>query len=191
MEVGRRRFLNWSWAGIGCVGLSLWGCAARNQTPTQGEAPQTLKLSSSAFDPDGLIPAKYTCDGENRSPALSWDAPPAATRSLVLLVSDPDAPGKTFIHWVLYDLPPETRQLPEGIKADPILVQGGVQGKSDFGKYGYGGPCPPQGTHRYVFTLYALDTVLDLPPGAKQADVLKAIEGHILAQAELIGRYGR
>jgi hypothetical protein len=148
-------------------------------------------LSSSAFDPDGLIPAKYTCDGENRSPALSWDALPAATRGLVLLVSDPDAPGKTFIHWVLYDLPPETRQLPESIKADPILVQGGVQGKSDFGKYGYGGPCPPQGTHRYVFTLYALDTVLDLPPGAKQADVLKAIEGHILAQAELIGRYGR
>ena len=192
MKIGRRHFLNWAGVGIGWVGLLLGGCAAKNQTPAAKPAPpQTLKLSSPAFSADGLIPAKHTCKGENLSPALSWDEPPAGTQSLVLLVTDPDAPGKTFVHWVLYDLPPTARELPEGMQPDPILAQGGVQGKSDFGKYGYGGPCPPQGTHRYVFTLYALDTVLDLPPGAKQADVLKAIEGHTLAQAELVGRYGR
>lgn len=192
MEIGRRLFLNWAGAGIGFVGLLLGGCVAKNQPPaTLPESSKTLKLSSPAFSADGLIPAKYTCNGENLSPALSWDEPPAGTQSFVLLVTDPDAPSKTFVHWVLYDLPPTARELPEGLKTDPILAQGGVQGKSDFGKYGYGGPCPPQGTHRYVFTLYALDTVLDLPPGTKQADVLKAIEGHTLAQAELVGRYGR
>jgi hypothetical protein len=106
-------------------------------------------------------------------------------------VDDPDAPGRTFVHWVLYDLPPTTRQLPEGVPQEVTLTNGGVQGKSDFGRYGYGGPCPPSGTHRYFFKLYALDKLLKLPPGAKKADVVKAMEGHVLASPELMGRYSR
>jgi hypothetical protein len=156
-----------------------------------GQSGKTMTLSSAAFAAEGTIPAKYTCDGENLSPALSWDAPPAGTKSLAVLVSDPDAPNKTFVHWVLYDLPPDLRQLPEGVPANPLLSEGGTHGKSDFGKFGYGGPCPPNGNHRYVFKLYALDKLLDLPPGASQAEVIKAMEGHTLAEAELIGRYRR
>lgn len=166
------------------------GSAVKGQS---GQASgKTMTLSSAAFAADGMIPAKYTCDGENRSPALSWDAPPAGTKSLAVLASDPDAPGKTpenpFVHWVLYDLPPDLRQLPEGVPANPLLSAGGTHGKSDFGKFGYGGPCPPSGTHRYVFRLYALDKFLDLPPGASQAEVISAMEGHTLAEAEQIGR---
>jgi Raf kinase inhibitor-like YbhB/YbcL family protein len=154
---------------------------------------KTMTLTST-FSPNGLLPAKYSCDGDNISPALSWDAPPTAARSLVLLVNDLDAspaPGKTFAHWVLYDLPPTVRQLPEKLPAQPFLTIGGMQGKNDFGKYGYGGACPPSGTHRYLFRLYALDQPLDLPPGTGKDDVIAAMKGHIVAGAELVGQYSR
>lgn len=148
-----------------------------------------MKLESPAFNANGAIPAKYTCKGENISPALHWDAPPEKTRSLTLIMDDPDAPGGTFVHWVLYDLPSDVRELPEAIDPNPILMQGGTQGKNGFRHYGYGGPCPPGGTHRYFFKLYALDTLLDLPPGASKQEVLAAMQGHVLAGAELMGKF--
>lgn len=147
-----------------------------------------MKLESNAFSADSMIPPKYTCDGENISPDLRWDDPPVETQSLVLIVDDPDAPGQTFVHWVVYDLPPETRQLPEGVDAEQSE---GMEGSTDFDQLGYGGPCPPSGTHRYFFKLYALDQPLGLASGATKGDVLAAIEGHVIDTAELIGRYSR
>jgi Raf kinase inhibitor-like YbhB/YbcL family protein len=155
------------------------------------ERPPTMKLESSAFQANHLIASKYTCDGADVSPPLGWDAPPIGTKSLVLICDDPDAPGGTWVHWVLYDLPPEVRELPEGVPSQSTLSSGGVQGTNDFRKLGYGGPCPPRGTHRYFFKLYALDTVLNLQTGATKAQVEKAMQGHILTSAELIGRYAR
>ena len=172
--------------------------SASNQGSNRGadDLPvlKTMTLTSAAFSPSGVLPAKSTCDGDNVSPALSWDAPPSAARSLVLLVTDPDAspaPGKMFVHWVLYDLPPTVRQLPEKLPAQPFLTIGGMQGKNDFGKYGYGGACPPSGTHHYLFRLYALDRSLDLPPGTEKDEVIAAMKGHIVAGAALTGQYSR
>lgn len=150
-----------------------------------------MKLESSVFEANSLIPAKYTCDGSDISPSLSWDEPPTGTQSLALIVDDPDAPRRTFVHWVLYDMPATVRQLPEQVASAKTLPSGGVQGKNDFGKLGYGGPCPPSGTHRYFFTLYALDKNLSLQPGATKQQILQAMNGHVLATAELIGRYQR
>lgn len=189
--VNRRGFLgrmvSWgSWAGLWLV-----GCTPRSNSGEPLQVPKTMQLESNAFSANGTIPPQYTCTGADRSPALSWDEPPAGTRSFALIVDDPDAPRKTFTHWVLYDLPPDLRQLSEGLPPDPILLTGGVQGKNDFNRYGYGGPCPPKGTHRYVFQLYALDTMLDLAPGASKDKVTDAMKGHILAGAELVGQYGK
>jgi Raf kinase inhibitor-like YbhB/YbcL family protein len=150
-----------------------------------------MKFQSRAFEANASIPPRYTCDGVDVSPPLSWDDPPPETRSFAIVTDDPDAPGRTFVHWVAYNLPPETRDLPEGVPLGDRLASGGGQGKNDFGKIGYGGPCPPSGTHRYFFKLYALDRVLDLKPGATKAQLLQAIDGHILAEAELVGRYAR
>jgi Raf kinase inhibitor-like YbhB/YbcL family protein len=189
---GRRTFLQQSASLFGLVGLSLVACnTAPTGNPSQPQTATTMKLLSTAFNPNGLIPAKHTCDGQDISPPLSWDEPPAGTKSLALICDDPDAPSGTFVHWVLYDLPPLTQQLPEGVPKQPKLPTGGIQGKNDFGNPGYGGPCPPSGTHRYIFKLYALDKQLGLQPGATKAQLLKAIEGHIMATAELIGRYAR
>jgi Raf kinase inhibitor-like YbhB/YbcL family protein len=150
-----------------------------------------MKLESSAFRPHQTIPAKYTCDGADVSPPLNWDDPPAHTKSLVLICDDPDAPGKTWVHWVLYDLPSDLRQLAEGVPPQPMLPGGGVHGTNDFRKLGYGGPCPPSGTHRYFFKLYALDTLLNLQSGATKVQVERAMQNHVLAHAELIGQYTR
>lgn len=150
-----------------------------------------MKIESTAFTADGMIPSLYTCDGQDISPDLHWDAPPTGTQSLALIVDDPDAPGEIFVHWVLYDLPPEIHQLPKAIAAQAELPGGGVQGKNDFGNLGYGGPCPPNGIHRYFFKLYALDRQLGLKSGATKAQLEAAMNGHILAAAELIGRYAR
>jgi len=150
-----------------------------------------MKLESNTFVADGMIPAKYTCDGEDVSPDLRWDAPPIGTQSLVLIVDDPDAPNGTFVHWVLYDLPPETRQLAEGVEVGPTLEGGGIHGETSFGRLGYGGPCPPNGTHRYYFKLYALDKALGLKSGATKQQIEAAMEGHILDSGELMGRYSR
>ncbi|HEY9730179.1 MAG TPA: YbhB/YbcL family Raf kinase inhibitor-like protein [Chroococcales cyanobacterium] len=150
-----------------------------------------MKLESTAFTANGMIPFLYTCDGQDISPLLSWDSPPTGTQSLALIVDDPDAPGQTFVHWVVYDIPPEIRQLPQSVPSEPTLSGGGTQGKNDFGKLGYGGPCPPSGIHRYFFKLYALDRELELKSGATKAQLEAAMSGHILATAELIGRYAR
>ncbi|WP_313889962.1 MULTISPECIES: YbhB/YbcL family Raf kinase inhibitor-like protein [Nostoc] len=150
-----------------------------------------MKLESSAFEANDLIPAKYTCDGEDISPPIVWDEVPIETESIVLIVDDPDAPGRTFVHWVVYDIPATVHQLPEHIATVKTLPNGGVQGKNDFGKFGYGGPCPPSGIHRYFFKLYAIDKKLGLSAGASKNQLLAAIDSHILATAELIGRYKR
>ncbi|WP_017717909.1 YbhB/YbcL family Raf kinase inhibitor-like protein [Kamptonema formosum] len=189
---GRRAFLQQSASLFGLVGLSLAACStAGTGSPSQPQTATTMKLHSTAFDPNNLIPAKHTCDGQDISPPLSWDDPPAGAKSLALICDDPDASRGSFIHWLVYDLPALAHQLPEGVPKQPKLATGGVQGKNDFGSIGYGGPCPPTGTHRYVFKLYALDKQLGLQPGATKAQVLKAIEGHNLGTAELIGRYAR
>ena len=151
-----------------------------------------LVLRSSAFESGGNIPQKYTCDGQDISPPLSWSDPPRETVSFVLIVEDIDAPKGIFTHWIIFNIPASLRSLPEGVPKQGEVEGIGTQGKNDFNEIGYGGPCPPPGsTHRYVFKLYALDISLDLNPGATKEQVIKGMEGHILAYGELIGRYGR
>ena len=151
-----------------------------------------FELESSAFASSGTIPEKYTCDGPDLSPAMRWTGVPEGTMTLALVCDDPDAPAGTWVHWVLYDLPAKVAELPEGIPATETIEQGASQGTNDFGRIGYGGPCPPPGKpHRYFFRLYALDQKVNLPPRAKKADLLKAMEGHVLDRAELMGEYGR
>ncbi len=151
----------------------------------------TMELNSSAFSQGRAIPAKYTCDGKDVSPPLTWTETPPGTKSLALIADDPDAPMGTWVHWVIYNLPPATRQLPEEFPTDGPLPDGTIQGKTDFGRTGYGGPCPPSGTHRYFFHLFALDTVLSLPPASTAKQLKAAMQGHILAEAELMGTYRR
>ena len=154
--------------------------------------PMSLQISSTAFSAGETIPKKFTCDGPDVSPQLKWNEPPANTQSIALIMDDPDAPAGTWVHWVLYDLPANTRELSEGVAKQEQLPSGGRQGRNDFGRIGYGGPCPPPGKpHRYFFKLYALDAKLNLKAGATKADVERAMKGHILAQGEVIGRYGR
>lgn len=150
-----------------------------------------LELRSEAFDDGSEIPAEYTCDGENVSPALAWSGAPDATESFVLIMDDPDAPGGTFVHWIAYDLPASTTELSRDVPPETVLPPGGVHGENSWGRLGYGGPCPPDGTHRYVFKLYALDTSLRLAPGAGKRAVLDAMEGHVVADARLVGEYTR
>jgi len=150
-----------------------------------------LAISSTAFSNGGMIPSRYTCDGANISPPLQWSGLPAGTKTVALIVDDPDAPAKTWVHWVIYDLPANTTQLPENIKSQENLAGGGKQGTNDFKKIGYGGPCPPSGTHRYFFKLYAVDIETSRGPGATKDELLKTMEGHVLAQGELVGKYTR
>lgn len=151
-----------------------------------------FQVSSAAFSGNQMIPKKFTCDGDDVSPELSWSGAPAATKSFALIMDDPDAPVGTWVHWVLYNLPAEAKELPEGVAKQEQLPDGSLQGRNDFRKVGYGGPCPPPGKpHRYFFKLYALDGKLDLKAGASKADVERAVKGHVLGEAELIGRYGR
>lgn len=150
-----------------------------------------MQMTSTAF-PDGeLIPKRYTCDGQDISPPLAWRGVPEKARSLVLICDDPDAPMGTWVHWVLYDLPADSAGLPEAVPAEKTLKSGARHGKNSWGRVGYGGPCPPGGTHRYYFKLYALDRPLKLSPGKKKAEVIKAMEGRILAEAKLMGKYRR
>lgn len=165
--------------------------AAAQQEETNGADKMTIKLTSGAFQAGGLIPAQYTCVGQKGSPPLAWTDVPAAAKSLALIVDDPDAPRGTWVHWVVYDLPSATKELPAGVPAQETLAGGGRQGKNDFGQVGYGGPCPPSGTHRYYFKLYALNAELNLPAGATKQDLLKAMYGHILDEGQLVGRFGK
>jgi len=155
-----------------------------------GGEKMTIKVTSTAFNDGELIPKKYTCDGENVSPPLAWADVPANAKSIALIVDDPDAPGKTWVHWVVYDLPTSVTSLSENA-AKAEQLGGGKQGTNDFKKIGYGGPCPPSGAHRYYFKLYALNAETSLNPGATKEQLLQAMAGHIIAQGQLIGRYKR
>jgi Raf kinase inhibitor-like YbhB/YbcL family protein len=148
-------------------------------------------VTTPAFSPNGAIPARYTCDGENSSPALEWTGVPKNAKSLALIVDDPDAPAKVWVHWVVYNMPATLKGLPEAAKKSDALEVGGKQGVTDFGDAGYGGPCPPSGNHRYYFKLYALSEMLVLSGKATKADVEKAMKGKILATATLMGTYHR
>ena len=153
-----------------------------------------LVLTSGAFQAGGGIPARYTCDGADVSPALAWTGMPAGTVAFALIVDDPDAPGGTWVHWVLFNLPGNVGALPEAVPASdaPRGLGGALQGRNDFRKVGYGGPCPPSGpAHHYFFRLYALDARLPLRSGAGRADVERAMRGHVLAETALLGTYAR
>jgi Raf kinase inhibitor-like YbhB/YbcL family protein len=151
-----------------------------------------MTITSSAFQPEQPIPIKYTCEGPDVSPPLQWRDLPAGVKSLSLICDDPDAPVGTWVHWVLYDLPVTTVELAESLPTLPTLPNGAKQGRNDFKRVGYGGPCPPAGKpHRYYFKLYALDTEVGLKPGAIKRDLLRTMEGHILAEAQLMGTYQR
>lgn len=169
--------------------VSLIGIQAR-QIEKEGYAMK-LEIKSTAFVEGGTIPKKYTCDGADISPPLSWTKPPEGTKSLVLICDDPDAPMGTWVHWVMYGLSPNTLGLPEGVPDKKDVLDGAKQGTNDFRRIGYGGPCPPGGTHRYFFKLYAIDSELDLSAGATKKEVLSRIEGHVLAEGQHMGRYSR
>lgn len=152
-----------------------------------------LTLTSDAFGDGEPIPQRYTCDGGGVSPALTWSPGPAGTAAYALIVDDPDAPGGDFTHWVLYDLPPDLRTLPGGLRGGERFTGGGADGKNDFGQVGYGAPCPPRGDrpHRYRFTVYALDAPLGLPPGATKRQALDALRDRVLDTGHLSGAYQR
>ncbi|MBN1354276.1 MAG: YbhB/YbcL family Raf kinase inhibitor-like protein [Candidatus Omnitrophica bacterium] len=151
-----------------------------------------LELKSPAFKSGELIPDKYTCNGADISPPLDWNEVPEETASFVIICDDPDAPGGDWVHWVVYDIPPDVNAFPEGVPKNRILNDGSKQGMTDFGNTGYGGPCPPPGAaHRYFFKLYALDCMLGSKPGLEKAELLDVIEGHILEKAELMGKFKR
>jgi Raf kinase inhibitor-like YbhB/YbcL family protein len=150
-----------------------------------------IKITSTAFEEGGMIPRKYTCDGEDVSPPLAWTGVPEGAKTIALISDDPDAPMGTWVHWVLFNLSEAEKGLPEAVPPDKELKNGAKQGRNDFRRIGYGGPCPPGGTHRYFFKLYALDAILNLPAGATKAELLKAMEGHILAHGQIIGKYRR
>jgi len=171
--------------------ILLTSCSA-TQTATP-EADMSLELKSDAFVNGQSIPAKYSCIGKNISPALTWNDPPAGTQSFALIVDDPDAPVGTWVHWVLFNIPADERSLPEdlpvtGKNVDPNAI---YFGKNSSGNTRYDGPCPPSGTHRYYFKLYALDSLVNLLPGATKDELLKAMQGHILAQGELMGTFSK
>jgi hypothetical protein len=189
--------------GAGCfatlaLALTLVASAASERHPATQEKPtMSLQLTSPAFAEGKPIPRKYTCEGSDVSPPLRWSGAPANTKSFALIADDPDAPDPrapkmVWVHWVIFNIPASASELPENVAKTPTLPDGARQGTNDFRRVGYGGPCPPPGEpHRYFFKLYALDTVLDLKPGATKPELLKAMEGHILAQAQLMGTYQR
>jgi len=169
------------------------GVVVAQQSATEAApATKVLTLASTAFKAGESIPKRYTADGMDVSPPLKWKNVPEGCKSLALIADDPDAPVGTWVHWVLYNLPPSAQEIPEGVAKEKFLVGGIRQGRNDFGQFGYGGPSPPPGKpHRYFFQLYALDMRLDLAPGATKNQLLEAMEGHILARAELVGTYQR
>jgi hypothetical protein len=176
--------------------LSLTACTTTpapnsptSETQPNKEVTMSFEISSSAFANGEAIPSKFSCDGSDISPALRWTEPPAGTQSFALIMDDPDAPMETWVHWILYNIPASTRNLIEGTPTGHQLSDGSLQGKTSAGSTGYHGPCPPSGTHRYFFKLYALDTTLSLSSKADKKELLTAMEGHILGNAELMGTF--
>jgi Raf kinase inhibitor-like YbhB/YbcL family protein len=158
----------------------------------QQAASSKIELKTTSFTPDGFIPKRFTCEAADVSPALAWTDPPLGTQSFAIIEDDPDAPSGTFVHWLVYDLPAAYRKLPEALSRNNQMPGGGRQGINDFSRTGYSGPCPPPGRpHRYFIRLYALDTILNLRPAATRKELDAATQGHILAQAELMGRFQR
>ena len=175
-------------AWFGC--LATTSCA--NDTKTVKDPVMNISVTSSAFTDSRPIPDKFTCTGSNVSPPLQWGNAPAGVKSFALITDDPDAPMGTWVHWVIYNLPPATMSLAENLPPSPELPDGSKQGVNDFRQPGYGGPCPPPGKpHRYLFKIYALDTMLNLKSSATKKELLKAMDGHVLAQGQLIGTYQR
>ena len=182
--------------------ISVWlaGCIP-GQSRVDGTLAQTIEseegavesfqLFSPAFEHKTKIPARYTCSADDISPELQWRDVPDGVQSFVLIMDDPDAPVGTWVHWILYNIPGESTGLPEGFSKNEELADGAIHGKNSGGKTYYNGPCPPSGTHRYFFKLYALDVTLDLPVGGTKPEVLKAIQGHMIGMAELMGTYSR
>ncbi len=158
---------------------------------TRGGVNMAITITSTAFAEGGTIPRDHTCDGRDISPPLAWSGVPEGTKSLALICDDPDTPVGTWVHWVLFNIPATASELLQSMPPDKILEDGSRHGINDFRKFGYGGPCPPGGTHRYYFKLYALDAELTREPGITKAELLKAMKGHILAEGQLMGRYKR
>jgi Raf kinase inhibitor-like YbhB/YbcL family protein len=179
---------------VAVTAVPMASCTAKNpnQPSDSGGKTMAFEITSSAFKNGDFIPAKYTGDGADISPPLKWTAPPANTKGFALICDDPDAPVGTWVHWVVYNIPPDTLEFKEAMPKDATLDAGIRQGRTDFGSTGYGGPAPPKGKpHRYYFKLYALDSAIDVKPGATKAELLKAINGKTLAQTELMGKYQR
>ena len=175
---------------ISLVLFSSFYSLAQIETKLGGEK-MDIKLTSTAFKEGELIPKKYTCDDKNVSPPLGWSGIPIATQSIALICDDPDAPMGTWVHWVIFNIPASVKKLNENIPLNKVFEDGTVQGNNDFRKIGYGGPCPPGGTHRYFFKIYALSKRIELPPGATKDELIREMEGHILAEGELMGKYSR
>jgi len=151
-----------------------------------------LAVTTTAFSPGSAIPMSYTCDGADASPELSWTGVPAGVQSFAVIADDPDAPRGTWTHWLIWNTPGQSRGLPKGVLKDETLDDGSSQGRNDFGRIGYGGPCPPAGRpHRYFFKVFALDAKLDVKAGANRNELERAMKGHVLAQGEVMGKYGR
>ena len=166
----------------------------QQQPPTQNKKESVnsdMKITSSSFKEGDLIPSKYTCDGDNVSPQLSWVGAPENTKSFAVISDDPDAPAGIWVHWVIFNIPSGVNELSENLPKDKNLENKAIQGVNDFGNNGYDGPCPPGGTHRYYFKLYALDAQLSKEKNMTKAQLLKSMEGHILGQAEIMGKYKR
>jgi Raf kinase inhibitor-like YbhB/YbcL family protein len=172
-----------------CLLAVISGCIAEKK---EVDTMEKITISAEVFKEGEIIPAEYTCEGKNVSPSLSWKGIPAGTKSIAMIMDDPDAPGGTFVHWLLFNIPGNTQKLPKGIPRNQTLDDGSLQGKNDFERLGYGGPCPPPGKpHRYYFKIYALDTKLKLQPGASRQQLENAMKGHILSTGELMGKYQR
>lgn len=157
----------------------------------KGGPSMAFMMKSEVFEPGGMIPSRFTCDGEDISPPLSWEDAPEQTHAFALIMDDPDAPVGTWIHWIVFNLPPQARSLPESVGKGAQLPAGTQRGKNSWERLRYGGPCPPGGIHRYFFKLYALDSRLDLNEGIRKEELVEAMKGHVLGQAELMGRYRR
>jgi Raf kinase inhibitor-like YbhB/YbcL family protein len=172
--------------------LTLLGLVAQPRSLAAGVHPMSFIIKTAAFLEGETIPTKYTCDGADVSPGLNWTGTPKGTQSLSLIADDPDAPVGTWTHWIIWNIPPEAVALSEGVPKNDILKDGTRQGYNDFKRIGYGGPCPPPGKpHRYFFRLYAMDSNLDVKAGVGRKELERAMKGHVLAQAELMGKYGR
>lgn len=176
------------WVLVGCCGIGLLACGSCANQAGDGGGRATIKVTSTAFGEGAAIPQKYTQDGQNISPPLAWTGVPKEAKALALILRDPDAPSADFVHWIAFNLPPDTTGLPENAK---VLPAPGAEGTNDAGKLGYVGPAPPSGTHHYYFTVYALDQMLDLQTGADKRQVRDEMSGHIIAQGALMGTYRR